>query len=445
MMRTNFLSLLLAVLLSAAPALLHGQQPAPILGLEQAIGQALQQNHDIRLATLNQQVQQNNAQAGNAGLLPSVTVGGGASYSNQNTRLEFAGDAQPPLDVTGASTISVDGDVTVNYLLFNGGTRMNTYSQLQTQSQLALLQQQQTIETVVQNTSVAYYNLVQQYDALRINQRLINLSAERFTRVQERYKLGSATRLEVLNAEVDLRNDSINYEQTQQALENARKDFAVLIGWQPDTLFVPDTTVTLASPMDLQSLEAETLARNLRLAVARANQLNSNFALKSSKGALFPSLNLSGGYGVNQNISEANFLELQRSMGWNAQLRISYTLYNGGVIQRQIQNAQLNVQSQEVALEQTQNQVERDLLNNYNTYQTSRRLLGISQRNMELAQLNYARSQEAFATGSITGVELRTALVNLVTAQNNVSRQRIATKVAEINLQAVAGLLVQRQ
>jgi len=84
------------------------------------------------------------------------------------------------------------------------------------------------------------------------------------------------------------------------------------------------------------------------------------------------------------------------------------------------------------------------LVNNaYDTYLTNLELLKISERNLELARTNFTRSEDAFATGQITGIELRNAQLNLSDAQTAIIRQRILTKVAELGLLFEAGTLLE--
>jgi outer membrane protein TolC len=94
-------------------------------------------------------------------------------------------------------------------------------------------------------------------------------------------------------------------------------------------------------------------------------------------------------------------------------------------------------------IEKTENQLKTDLLTNFNNFETNKELLALTIRNLELAEANYQRSQEAFTTGEITGLQLREAQLNLLSARFNVIQLRIQTKVSEVNLYYLSGTLVE--
>ena len=60
-----------------------------MLRLEEAVQMAMENNFDLKIARFNQQVVENNAHPGNAGLLPKLDLTAGANYSNSNGSATF--------------------------------------------------------------------------------------------------------------------------------------------------------------------------------------------------------------------------------------------------------------------------------------------------------------------------------------------------------------------
>src|SRR5690606_4477603 len=82
----------LTLLLLMLPAVAHAQD---VLTLEEAIGQALEQNYAVRTARNAAEIAANDATLGNAGFLPTVSLNAGYNGSLSNTRQEFVnGDPQ---------------------------------------------------------------------------------------------------------------------------------------------------------------------------------------------------------------------------------------------------------------------------------------------------------------------------------------------------------------
>ena len=217
--------------------------------------------------------------------------------------------------------------------------------------------------------------------------------------------------------------------QARLQYQNAIKLLNNILGIPPQSQYDIDTVFTFATDYQYESLLNNALQHNTSYLVGRASITDSELGVKLNRAALLPSLNLSGGYSYNNTSYEANFLSSTRSNGLNAGLNLSYTLFDGKNRKRNIQNAIVQEQIQQVNLQKTESTLRTNLLNSYNDFITNIELLQLQQRNLALAQANFQRSQEAFGTGQITGIELREAQLNLINAKYAVSQQRIQTKV----------------
>lgn len=108
-----------------------------------------------------------------------------------------------------------------------------------------------------------------------------------------------------------------------------------------------------------------------------------------------------------------------------------------------MQNSQIRIDSQQIAIQKTENDIKTNILNAYDDFVTNLELLALTQRNLASTTINYERSQEAFNTGQITGLELREAQLNLINAKYDLSLQRIQTKISEVSLFFFSGGLVE--
>ena len=62
--------------------------------------------------------------------------------------------------------------------------------------------------------------------------------------MRDKYNYGQATELDLLNAEVDRNNDSVNFINTSRELELAQNDMKVAMGVDMSMNFTVDTTVS---------------------------------------------------------------------------------------------------------------------------------------------------------------------------------------------------------
>jgi len=413
------------------------------LSLDDAIGIALERNHDIRIAEKNRIVAENNVAIGNANMLPTVDLSAGYQYSSNNTDISFASPDQPGINQSGAISQNYNAGITMNYNVFSGGSKYITYQKLQTQHTAGALRAQQAVENTTFNVASKFLEVVRLWDAYDIQKQSLGISEERYERAREKYNFGSFDKLQLLNAEVDLRNDSIMAMQDSLSLEKAIKDLNALMGIEADSEYALDKELEFAGMPELATLLDEAANQNKSYLLARSNLEISEQDVRIARAGFWPRLDISAGYQYNYSDNQAGFISTQENLGWTAGVTLSYNLFNGGSTRRGVENAIVNREREKINLDKVALEIEKNILNAFHEYQTNLKLLEKSRRNLVLAELNYERSDEAYKTGQITGLELRDAQLNLIQSRNNVSQQKIQAKLSEFTLLFYAGKLVE--
>ncbi len=432
----RYISLLIAFIFFSTDGISQG------LTFEDALATALQKNYDVRIASYAYEVDQNNSESGNAGLLPSVFLLANGSYSNQNAEVTFANPEQPVISQDGATTITYGASANVEYLLFSGGRRMHVLHQLESLSEDGRLRLKLAMENTSLNVSARFLESIRLGEEVAILEETVRLSQDRLTRSQGLYDYGTSTKLDVLNAEVDLRRDSIELAQTKLSYGQSLRNLFLAMGLPADTLISLDENYEINTFLDKSELIGQALTTNTAYLRARNDVFNAEEGLGAAKSDRWPTLAANAAYQYQYSDFEANFLNTQENLGLNAGLTFRFNIFDGSRVQRNIANASLSRDIAEVELERSRNEVVRLVNNAYDSYVTNLELLEISRRNLELAETNFDRSKDAFSTGQITGIELRLAQLNLNDAQTAIIRQRAITKVAEIGLLYEAGILV---
>ena len=420
-----------------------GTMQAQEVDINKAIELALEKNYDVRSAILSREITDNQAEAGNAGYMPSVYIDGSGNYSLQNTEIQFPSPEQPSISADNAATINLAASGVVSYTLFNGGRRLYTYRNLQSQSEDGRLREKLAMERTSLTVVTRFLDLLRLNDAVSINSELVSLSNDRLQRAKENYGYGNFTRLQLLNAEVDLRTDSISLIESELRRTQALRDLNLAIGLPADTVYSIDSVFTFLPAIEKNTLLQGAKTKNSQYLQARNDVYGAEQLLNASKADRLPTLNLQGGYSYNFNKFEASFLDRQETYGLNAGLSLRFYLFDGGRMQRNIDNAQLSAQIAEVEQERRLNELIKLINNAYDSYTTSLALFNLSRRNLNLAEANFTRSRDAFNTGQITGIELRDAQINLAQARYEISIRRISAKLAETGLLFEAGVLLE--
>jgi outer membrane protein TolC len=416
--------------------------PSKALTLEDAISIALESNHNIKIANRTTEIASNNATLGNAGLLPTVSASGSYTGSVQDTEIRFAGGNPPNVNETGAGSNTLAGSITASYVLFDGFGNYYTFQNLKKLEEQSGVTARLQIEGTLIQVISQYLSVLLEKESLTIAGQSIARSLDRLQRVEERFSLGSSTRLDVLNAEVDLNADSVSYLQANARLNNAKRNLLIELGANPTDELTIDDEISINSGLQASDLLASSSQNSASLVLSRLASESAGLQLKQSRAGRFPILSLSGGYSYSESEFDAGFQEFQKLTGFNGGITLSVNLFNGFRRETQIQNAQVALKNNEESLVLAQKSVERDVMNLYEDYQTNLFLIDKEMINLETAELNFERSEQLFETGQITSTQFREAQLNISRVQQNIVRLKIQAKLAEIGLLQLAGQLI---
>lgn len=415
-----------------------------VLTKAEAINRVLDNNFSIKIAENNVQISDNNQGILNSGYLPSLSTSLGWDISLQDRLAEIEGQA--PLDQNDLETQRYNASVDLNYTLFDGMGRIYNFKQLKLRYNLSKLEARETIETTLTQMFSIYYELARRLKNVDVLKNTLELSRQRLKRVEYQFQYGQINKLDVLNAEVDVANDSIALINEQQNLTNVKRDLKVVLN--DDELsdeFQVDTTVNFIPALKIENFISEHQANNVSLLQIEENLLISEYDKKISATGYLPRLNLFGSYGWNRNISpESPFFpgSTQTTDGYSAGVSLSWNLFDGGQTSVNMQNASIALKNQQLQKQQIKQSVERDVQNAYDNYKNRRYIYELQQQNVETNIDNFNRTQERFKLGQVTSVEFRQAQLNLLNAQTSLNLAKFDAKLAELQLLQLTGQLL---
>jgi len=401
------------------------------LTLSEAIRIALENNPDIQIARNNAANAKNEARIGNAGLFPKFTLSTGAVYSEDNSRLT-------PKD---AST-TTSAQLQAAYTLFDGLGNIYRLKKLKAGSRLGQAEAQYQIESVILQIAEGYYRTAAAYENWQIAEELVRLSRERLNRVRNRSGYGQARTLDVLSARVDLNADSVTLTQSALLYEQNKRSLNLLLFRNIDTPISVDTSVTIDLCKSLKNLTDQALEKNALLQAARLRALQAQYQYYVSKTAHLPRLDLSASYGYNQLNPDIDFTMNDPVKTIRIGATFSFNLFNGFQTNIQRQNAGRAFENQILLSEQAVLSLKRDMANAYQGFQTSLNVWDLARRSLEVALLNFNRSEALYQLGQVTTTQFREAQLNLIRAQSQVSSAKYDTKLNEMGVRQLIGDLV---
>ncbi|MDC6351264.1 TolC family protein [Zeaxanthinibacter sp. PT1] len=427
------------------------QAQSPLLTKEEAVAQALEKNFGIEVARNQVAIADNNQSILNSGYLPTLSAVAGANYSRDDSNIEFPGQVddngnpRADLEINQAEAQRYNSALQLNYTLFDGLGRLYNYKSLKEEYELTTLQARETIENTMLELFSVYYEIARLSENEKVLEEALRISQDRTKRAEYAFEFGQNTKLNILNAEVDVTNDSINLLNTRQQLKNAKRDLNLVLNRELDKAFVVDTLIQFTSPLVLQDYIDRAAENNVSVLQVERNLAINAYDIKISKSGYLPRVGLTGSYGWNLNQSAASaFFPGTNNTNKNLSLgaSLSWNLFDGGNTAVRIKNAKIAYDNQEILKKQVMLEVDRDIKNALDIYKNRLNIYRIQEKNVVTNKNNFERSREQFQLGRITSIEFRQAQINLLNAQTNKNLAKYDAKLAELQLLQLTGQLL---
>lgn len=414
-----------------------------VFDLRRCIELGLEKNYSIRMIKNDQVISANNATMGNAGYLPTVDMSGGFSGTVNDTRNKLTDGTIEK--TTGVNSETANVGLNVNWTIFDGFGIQATYETLKELKRLGELNTRMTIEDFVASLSAEYYNLIRQKIRLHNLKSTLALSKERLRIVEERYYIGSMSRLDLQQAQVDFNADSSNVLNQLESLHRSMVQLNTLMALDnvEERIQLKDSLIVPNAFLDEADLWSSTQTSNVPLQIAHKNVLLTELDYKKARSRNYPYVRLNGGYGYTANWYEVGNTDLQQRLGLSYGVTIGFNLFDGFNRRREQRNARLQIENKELRLQEMDLNLRADMSNLWMAYENNLDLWGLEKENLVAAQENYTIAIERYKLGDLSGIELREAQNSLLNAEERRSIAEYSTKICEISLLQLSGQLLE--
>jgi adhesin transport system outer membrane protein len=412
-----------------------------VYDLSRCIKTGLEQNYSLMLTRNNEEVTRNNYTKGNAGMLPTVTntnrLNGSLNNTVQNSEAES-------ISSQGIHNTSVESSIDAGLTIFQGFRVQNAYNKLGTQVEISSLNTQMSVENLVAQIVSEYYNYIQQMVLYENLQYAVLLSRERVRIDEERYLLGGASKMQLLQSQVYLNADSSRYALQLEILHTSRIRLNKLMASEElDKLIVlNDSLIDINKRLKFDELLQHTLDYNTGLQIADQNKEISELDYRIIKSRAYPYLTMNAGYGYRFNNYSAGAINSQHQHGLNYGLSMGIDIFDGFNRRREQQNAHIERESQLIRFTEIVQDVKADLYTVFFAYENNLRLLKLEEQNLEVARENLDIALEQYKLGSLAGIELREVQKNLLDAEERLISVKYLAKVAEVSLMQISGSIM---
>lgn len=432
----NALKTVLTLLLLPLASLMFAQD---ILTLDQAVDEALSRNFDIRISRTGAESAKANNTAGNAGMLPTVSLGAQAVAKNTDSRTE---NTTGSLVRSSQSGLALNESLALNWTLYDGGKMFVTRERLRQLQAQGDLQFRQTVQQTLYEVVAAYYDLIrlkQQYKALEQTQRY---NEERLLIATTGLRAGSLSRPDFLQVQMDKNEVTASFLTQKAGIQKAKRSLNTLLARDPDRPFEVGDSIPETALPDAGQLAQQLLVSNPALLAFQKQVEINQLAYKATFSNYLPRLDFSAAYNMGQSDnSQMTNAWADYNRGPQITGSLSIPIYKAGENKRLRKQAALTLQSSEAELEQLRLQLQQTLRNAWTDYENQQALVRTEAENCLLAKEYLEICIVRFRQGTTTSLEVQLAQQKYLEANARLINDRYALKLAETSLRQLTAAL----
>lgn len=419
------IGLLGAVLLTT---LVAGEASARVYTLDECIEIALTQNTSLAGAREDLHSARANVLSSWSSVLPRVS--GGLTKSEH---LTVVGGEDSTSDSFGGSLglsqTLVDG---ASFARIAGAHRSRTATELSLEA---------TRRRTVFETKQGYYGLLRAVQLREVQSEAVELAREQLRKTQSLFDLGSASRSDLLKAQVQVGEAELALIAAEKSAETARAGLAFILG-------IDVTTDIEAVETTEDEREEEVTDYDLETAISSRPDIRAwdeslvaaRRSLLASKAARWPDLGLSVSYSRGAETFEEFREDMSDDYSRSVSLSLSVPIFNGLSTKASIDNSKSQLRSYEIAVRNARLQAAYEIETARLGVDEGRRSVDVAQQSVMQAEEDLRVSEERFRLRAASMLELIDARVAYSRARADLVDARYNYETAKAELKLALGL-----
>ena len=404
-------------------------QAQKVWTLDECINYALEHNLDLQKTQLAQQQAEYQYKSSKNAWLPTLSANAG----------EYLGFGQSP-SYTGVyvsdNSSSASFGASLSVPLFQGLNLYNTAKADALNLQASEMDQKAAQLNLKLNVMAFYMQVLYGKEQVEIARRQVELSAEQLEKTQQLFESGRVAEADVYESRAQLASDQANLTQAEtdlaislltltQALEiEDSEGFEIsepeaFFASQNQELDAPQATITLAL-LNQPSMEA-----------ARLRLQKSQYDLKATKSAWYPSLDFYAGYsnGIyhyftadypNTPIDE----QLKRNSRAQLGFSLNIPIFNGMKTKYRVKMTELSIADQQLDLENTEKTLRKEIRQAYGNAEAAKQKMEAMVNSLEASRVAYEYAKAGYEMGKKTLLELNESKIRFHKAESDLLQAR---------------------
>jgi len=389
--------------------------------LDECINYALENNIQIKKATLSTSRNEVLTDQSKANRLPSVSASVRQNFGwgkSLNTQTGEYGN----LNGSNSTNYSVSSNVT----LFNGYRLQNTIKQSELELEASKLYAETMKESVGLNIMNAFLQVIYADEQMKNAQKQIEATTEQLALAKERLNLSAISRSDYLQIESQLASEKLTLANAQSQLTMSKVNLQQLMELTVTDNFLvvsPNIDALVQQEQNLSATEIYETALKIRPQIENA-KLNTKSALLDTdiaRASLLPSVSMDAGLGTGYSSLNSGFnypTQLNNSINPSLGVTLSIPIFQKKQVKSNIAIAKIGVNDAELDELNTRNQLRKEI-----EQATADALSAKTQYQASIEQLratteSYQLAEEKFKLGSLNSVDFLFEKTKLITAES---------------------------
>ncbi|HHG8772110.1 TPA: outer membrane channel protein TolC [Raoultella planticola] len=403
--------------------------------LMQVYQQARISNPDLRKSAADRDAAFEKINEARSPLLPQLGLGADYTYTNGYR------------DSNGVNSNVTSGSLQLTQTLFD----MSKWRALTLQEKAAGIQDvtyQTDQQTLILNTATAYFNVLSAIDTLSYTEAQKQAIYRQLDQTTQRFNVGLVAITDVQNARSQYDSVLANEVTARNDLDNAVEALRQVTGnYYPELASLNVDGFKTNKPQTVNALLKEAENRNLSLLQARLNQDLAREQIRQAQDGHLPTLDLTASTGVSNtsyNGSKTNDPTRygDSDVGQNKiGLSFSLPLYQGGMVNSQVKQAQYNFVGASEQLESSHRSVVQTVRSSFNNINASISSINAYKQAVVSAQSSLDAMEAGYSVGTRTIVDVLDATTTLYNAKQQLSSARYNYLINQLNIKSALGTL----
>lgn len=412
----RFLTLSALLLSLFAANIVSGQNE---WSLDRCINYALDNNIEIKQQQLAVEQGRNNILQSKLSLLPSVN--GSLNHSMNWGKSVNVQDLQIMTTLAQSTSASLSASMP----LFSGLTNLRNIESNRIQLQISEQQVESLKDNITVQVTQAYLELLLAIEIEKVANESFKSVEAQAERTETMVNAGNQAYSALLDMESQLANERVQLVSAQNDVKSSCMNLMQLLNLPHDTPFevpeysIDDIALPLISPYTADAVFEEALGLpQIRMAEFALEKSKTDY--KIQKGAAYPSISVSAGYGTYYSDSRegAFFSQFEDNRNPSLGFGMSIPIFNGWRSNTSIRNARLNVKSAELELEKSRQNLYKEIQQACNDAVNAYAKLDAAQKNVEMAEESFKNTESKFNLRMVNGTDYTVARANLFKAQS---------------------------